>query len=114
MPEVTDCDAARAVCETVGSGVHVRLRLGPGVRAMHPFPVVLEVPKAHGVVIRFEMPGMDMGKNVYRLDRAAPGRWAGKAILPICLSGRTDWVARVEIERADGRYLAVFPFHVGP
>jgi len=92
----------------------IRLRLGPGVKAMQPFPVHVEVAEAAAVEVRFEMPGMNMGENRYRLRQTPAGSWEGRAVLPICLSGRSDWVARVELRDRDGhRYEAVFPFRLG-
>ncbi|HHH46968.1 MAG TPA: hypothetical protein ENK53_08185 [Thiotrichales bacterium] len=114
LPEAQDCDAARDVCEVSGEGLRVRLHLGPGVKPMRPFPVRVEVADAEQVVIRFEMPGMDMGRNLYRLKPAGAGRWEGRAVLPVCLSGRSDWVAEAEILTRRGRYVARFPFRLQP
>ena len=49
------------------------------------------------VAVSFEMPGMDMGENRAVLAPAGPGRFAGKTVLVRCPSGRTDWVAAVEV-----------------
>ena len=114
LPGAQGCDPTRRVCEVYGEGLRVRLHLGPGVKAMQPFPVRVEVDGAEQVTIRFEMPGMDMGRNIHRLKRTSAGRWEGLAVLPVCLSGRSDWVAEVEILTRQGRRLARFPFRLQP
>jgi len=83
---------------------------------MQPFRVELEVtglPPAivTEVVVSFAMAGMDMGLNRYRLDPGSePGRWRGQVTLPICSSGRTDWLAQISATTRVGRLEAAIPF----
>jgi len=66
---------------------------------------------ASTVLVDFTMAGMDMGQNRYRLAPGEAGRWQGQATLPVCTSGRMDWLARVEVLGADdGTVSADFPF----
>jgi len=57
------------------------------------------------------MRGMNMGSNLYRLQPDSEG-YAGRAVLPICTSGRSDWIAEVRIETPHKRYVAPFGFEV--
>jgi len=114
LPEARDCDAARRACTISGEGLRVRLRLESGAKAMQPFTVAVAVAGAEAVNVRFEMPGMDMGRQVHRLQRAGADRWEGRVVLPVCLSGRSDWVAEVEIVTQRGRHIARFPFRFTP
>ena len=82
-------------------------------RAMKPFPVRLQVKgdePVDSVMIAFSMPGMDMGLNRYRMIRGTAGDWGAEVTLPICISGRSDWVAGLEIVTAARRLHWNVPF----
>lgn len=108
-PVARDCAAGRGA---------TRLQFGipgrPGPMAPFGLRVRTAGFDAETVNVAFEMPGMDMGLNRYRLvqDAQTPGLWVGKASLPVCGSGRLDWVARVSATRGDTTYVAVFPFQL--
>ncbi len=111
------CEAHERACEALGEGVRIGLRLGDTEpKALSPFPVALELDglEATAVSLEFSMPAMEMGQNRYRLQRDATGLWRGEAMLPICSSGRLDWLARVRVESETERLLADFPFHTQP
>jgi hypothetical protein len=56
---------------------------------------------------------MSMGENRRTLIGAGAGRYAGKAVLVRCPSGRRDWVATVVIEApASPSVVARFEFRV--
>ena len=110
-----DCDAARMPCTGFGDGVEVRLRIRPGARALEPFPLQVQVSgeaaaEIREVRVRFEMPGMDMGRNRYRLEHRGEGLWGAQVILPLCTTGRRDWLALVELELGDRVLEGRFPF----
>lgn len=58
----------------------------------------------------FSMPDMDMGANRYRLIAEASAGWHADITLPICMSGRTDWLADFELVVADRRLQMQVPF----
>jgi len=62
------------------------------------------------VLVQFTMKGMDMGLNRYRLVSDGAGRWTGKAMLPVCTTGRTDWLATVMLNGPAGERRAQFAF----
>jgi hypothetical protein len=111
----TDCDSAQRACRARGDGLELELRLGPPVRPMEAFNIQLRklrgvlVPDTH-VEIQFQMRAMDMGINRYRLLADADGVWRGRAMLPVCTTGRSDWLARVEIMQNGRRWTAELPF----
>jgi hypothetical protein len=53
---------------------------------------------------------MDMGANRYRLIAEASAGWHADITLPICMSGRTDWLADFELVVADRRLQMQVPF----
>lgn len=112
-----DCDCARQACVARGAELDLELLLGPPVRPMEAFDIRLR--SLRGVLgvdaqisVEFQMRAMDMGLNRYRLEPAADGLWQGRAILPVCTTGRSDWVARIDIEQGGRRWTAELPFTV--
>ncbi|HEY9199615.1 MAG TPA: hypothetical protein VIR60_09625 [Gammaproteobacteria bacterium] len=114
-----DCDSARQTCSARAADLEIELRLGPPVRPMEAFEIRLQgspeaLADAAQITLEFQMRDMDMGLNRYRLERAADGVWRGRAILPMCVSGRSDWLAKVEIDQDGRRWTAELPFTVAP
>jgi len=108
-----DCDLHRQTCrvDVPGEGT-IELTITP-----HPIPVVrplvveaaLSGVPADQVQIDFAGATMDMGYNRITLAPAQPGRYTGRATLPVCVTGRMAWLATLMIE-SRGRHIAV-PFH---
>lgn len=109
-----DCSVAERMCQAIGPDVRLQLQLGPPVTVLKTFPIRLKLDGDFGDVeqvdIVFDMEGMDMGLNWYRLKDAGNGRWIGQAMLPVCTSGRTDWVARVSVKAGQRDWKVGFPF----
>jgi hypothetical protein len=118
---VTELQAGQSCNVVQGcSGRHesltVTLAFEAGPRALQPFPVSVQVDadrQPDDVLVVFSMAGMDMGRNRYRLLPAGDGRWRGEVTLPVCSSGRSDWLADVEIHYADRLYRLRAPFVLG-
>lgn len=114
-----DCDSAQQSCSARAADLEIALRLGPPVRPMEAFEIRLLSPRDTldedaRITLEFQMRAMDMGLNRYRLERAADGAWRGRAILPMCVSGRSDWLAKLEIGQSGRRWTAELPFTVAP
>lgn len=117
LQAAADCDSARQACAARGEDLEFELRLGPSVRPMEAFDVRLRglrgaLDADAQISVEFQMRGMDMGLNRYRLEPAADGAWQGRAMLPVCTTGRSDWIARVEIAQRGRRWTAELPFSV--
>jgi len=109
---VQPCDV-RQGCRAVGQSVAVTVSFGAEPRALQPFPIHLQLAgqqQADAVTVVFSMQDMDMGSNRYRLLADASAGWNADITLPICMSGRTDWVADFELVVADRRLLMQVPF----
>ena len=107
-----DCDVL-AGCRISGPGLHVEVAFETRPRALQPFPVAVKpsgLKDIKAVSVGFSMPGMAMGLNRYALVSAAGDEWRGEVTLPICVSGRTDWVAEIEMLAPDGRLVFEVPF----
>jgi hypothetical protein len=92
---VTDCRFQLA-------GKDVVLRFSETPRPMQPF--VLEVIAAGAVAVAadFSMQDMEMLPNRYQLTRTPDGPWQARVVLPVCVSGRSDWqlILAIDDERA--------------
>ena len=73
---------------------------------LHPFTVHITTPGAKVIYAYFTMRDMEMGYNRYRLIQQAPQQWQAKVVLPVCVTGRHDWLLTLDI---DGEKIAI-PF----
>lgn len=107
-----DCDAAQQRCEVTFDGLTASLALQQGLVPLKPFSIGARIEgdqEIEWVHLEFQMVGMEMGLNRYRLLEDGDG-WRGEATLPVCTSARADWVAIMEFEHNARRYLVTFPF----
>ncbi len=95
---VTQCADPVRGCrlEWDGKAADVRFLSVPG--ALKPFGLQVAVPPAKAVSAAFAMRDMDMGENRYRLVLGPDGVWRADVILPVCVSGRADWVMVLEVD----------------
>jgi len=106
---VPTCDLASGPCARDAGRFEVRLELGPRpLRTMAELVAALELRRDGApvdgatVVLAFDMRGMSMGENRRALTGAGGGRYAGRAVLVRCPSGRRDWIATVAVEAPGG------------
>jgi hypothetical protein len=112
------CDPSVGVCTAVKNDVVVAFGLDGEAKPLVPFPVRVQV---HGIAagetdrveVEFLMPGMEMGLNRYRMEPAGSNIWRARVTLPVCTTGRTDWIAVVRTTSGDQVYTARFPFSAG-
>ena len=68
------------------------------------------------IFVDFKMKNMNMGVNRFQLIKSEPIKdvyaWEGKALLPICVTGRADWVTELDILTKDAHYRLIFPILV--
>ncbi len=104
-------------CRLQADALIVRLKFEREAQALKPFPVRVEIDSpvpVDAVGLSFRMRGMDMGQNRYRLIQRTPQRWEGSITLPVCVSGRSDWEARLRIVTPQREYQASLPFVLHP
>lgn len=114
-----DCNPLGNQCVAGLESMAITLRLEDAARPLEPFRVEVEIDAANAreiesVKVRFSMVGMNMGINQFQLDRGADGSWQGLAILPVCSTGRVDWLADVEAQHGREAYTAEFFVTVVP
>ena len=102
-------------CRARAGGLSVQVRFAEQPRPLQPFPVHLSLAgdaEVSEVLVSFSMQGMDMGPNRYRLLSSDGSDWAADITLPVCVSGRSDWVATFELLAEERRWLLEVPFVV--
>lgn len=109
-----DCDAAVTTCRINSGNVVVSVRMGPDVQPLQAFPLNLTIEGGEvdtkSVVADFQMQGMEMGTNRYRLIPQPEG-WQAMVTLPLCTASRMDWLATIEFVLDGEPVLALFHFH---
>jgi hypothetical protein len=87
-----------------GTTVNVQFSARPG--PLEPFGLSARAAGASRVRAEFQMVGMDMGFNRYDLRPTGDGAFAATVTLPVCVSGRRDWVLYLDVDGA--RYALPF------
>ncbi len=98
---IVNCDIQTGACIQKVEGRAITLDIWPRpVKAMQdltfrvtiePQPILSSPPS-----IRLNMPAMDMGPNLVRMERTAPGTYEGKGVIVRCRSGIRTWIATVQ------------------
>lgn len=78
-----------------GRPAHLRFSEHPV--SMQPFALEVRVPGASHVHAEAHMVGMEMGFNRYDLRPARPDVFVAQLRLPVCVSGRRDWMLYLEV-----------------
>ncbi len=98
MPLV--CKDIVAGCPFTLRGRTATLRLSAVPKPLEGFTLEVRAPGATHVSAEFQMVGMDMGFNRYDLKRLQDGVFAAPVTLPVCVSGRHDWLLYLDIDGA--------------
>lgn len=98
------CKNMVAGCLLPDQGLRIMFDQNP--QPMRPFRLKVDVLNAREVHASFTMRDMQMGLNRYRLRLEGVGVWTADITLPVCMSGRGDWIMTLDV---DGR-LFQLPF----
>jgi hypothetical protein len=104
--QTLQCADLKAGCSARLGKAPVNLGISGELKVLQPFTVWLKKEGTTQVQASFTMEGMDMGFNLYTLKRDPDGVFRTRVTLPVCVSGRREWVMTLDI---DGARLAV-PF----
>lgn len=112
------CDLHRQACgATLPGGGRIELAIAPRpIPVVQPLTVEVRVTgmEATKAEVDFAGVGMNMGYNRPTLPAAAPGRFAGTASLPVCITGTMSWQATVLLETDRQRISVPFRFDSKP
>ena len=116
-----DCNPVNIPCKAGDAQHGVTLHFPEKVAYLKPFRMRVTI---HGfgqkeiekVEVDFKMVGMDMGLNRFTLSPSVDAKgnisYEGEGILPVCVSGRVDWLASTRVMTTHKNYEAVFELKV--
>ncbi|OHE58637.1 MAG: hypothetical protein A2X71_08750 [Thiobacillus sp. GWE1_62_9] len=93
-----NCTDPQAGCAFSHRGAPARVRFSMQPLPLEAFELTVTAPHATKISAEFQMVGMDMGFNRYDLRPAAGGAFASSVTLPVCVSGRHDWVLYLDLD----------------
>ena len=116
-----NCNPGQSACVAADDDHSLTLFFPEQVHYLQPFKMQLTTQgisssQIEAVNVEYTMVGMDMGLNRFSLiavnDAKGQQRYEGEGILPVCVSGRVDWLANARVITAEKVYEAVFAFEV--
>jgi hypothetical protein len=96
-------------CAFSHHGAPASVRFSNPPMPLEAFGLHVTAPGARTISAEFHMVGMDMGFNRYDLRPASEVEFAARITLPVCVTGRHDWMLYLEV---DGQRYAI-PFSTG-
>ena len=114
MQVAEGCDLATQACVAKLADKTVSLKLSQPVRYLQKITLSVtttgfETAAIGKMLLDFSMTDMQMGINRFALNYSqAQQSWQGLAMIPVCVSGRRDWQARLYLQTAGQTYLALF------
>ena len=118
---VKECNAQKQVCITETDEFKLGILLDENIFYLKPFNVKIWTENKddiniESVQIDFKMKNMNMGVNRFLLKKInskdKKQKWQGKALLPICVTGRVDWFSELEVVTKQSKYIFSFPISV--
>ncbi len=97
VPRIT-CATPLQGCEFQLDKQPVRVEFVEPPSGLHPFTLRVITPKAREIRAHFTMQEMEMGYNQYRLVAQSPQHWQARVVLPVCVTGRHDWILTLNID----------------
>lgn len=110
----SDCDLHSTACKVdFPQRGSVSLSITPQpIPVVQPLKIVVEtaISGVEDMHVDFSGVDMNMGQNIFRLTRVAPGRYEGEAMLPVCVRSRMKWEAKLYLTREQEMLAAPFRF----
>ena len=92
------CADPLAGCSFSHRGAAASARFSAQPTALEAFELNVRAAGVSRISAEFQMVGMDMGFSRYDLRPTADGAWAAKVTLPVCVSGRRDWILYLDLD----------------
>jgi len=114
---VENCRVQDKPCIVNIGDLNLRISFAKNIYYLKPFNIAISAvddSNINSMQVDFKMKNMDMGVNQFQLKRdiKKPGYWHGKALLPICVTGRADWYSELDVTTKKGRYQIILPILV--
>ncbi|MDH5516699.1 MAG: hypothetical protein OEY36_02625 [Gammaproteobacteria bacterium] len=84
------------------------------VKALRPFFISITDPaqKITKAVLNLKMREMDMGQNRYTFSRVSADSWRAKVIIPVCTSGKRNWLIELSVDDQTSSRITVFEINI--
>jgi hypothetical protein len=92
------CATPTAGCTATIGKQTLSVSLVGALKPLQPFQVWVKAPGARKVEASFTMADMNMGLNQYKLTSNTGGVFQATVTLPVCISGRSEWVMTLDID----------------
>ena len=118
MKTASPCDLNSQTCMANIEQRSVRLRFKQTVKYLTRFDVEVVTDgfassEIESMSVDFSMLDMTMGINRFSLKRTdKKDVWQGMAILPVCITGRSDWRVKLYLANSQTDYIAIFNLEV--
>ena len=110
----SNCDLAKQACVASQDGKSIKVDFSRPVTYLQKIAVAVQLQgyekeSVKKIIIDFSMRDMQMGINRFELkSQDATDNWQGMVILPVCVSGRVDWLVKLYVETDTGNYLGIY------
>jgi hypothetical protein len=92
------CADPLAGCAFIHRGAPASARFSMLPLPLEAFTLDVTAPGAHKISAEFQMVSMEMGFNRYDLRPGRDGAFSARVTLPVCVSGRHDWMLYLDID----------------
>ncbi len=117
---VDNCNAQLEKCELKLDELNIEVLFDKNIYYLKKFKVLvwLDNKEIESIYIDFKMNNMTMGVNRFKLEKSNQNKnnnkqlWVTKALLPVCITGRADWLAELEVITDTKKYIFSLPLMV--
>jgi len=121
---IGNCNPSRAICsirsQFDNQSVKLSIQMDERIVVLTPFEIKLQIEgisnhKIKEASIDFSMIDMDMGVNnqffkLLKTEGSQNSHWSAIGNLAVCVSGRSDWLATINIQVDDKNIMLSLPF----
>ncbi|MCK5336254.1 MAG: hypothetical protein KAQ67_08825 [Gammaproteobacteria bacterium] len=98
--EYSKCQLGIENCLIVIDGMELEIIVEGEIKALKPF--VIHMTDKNQIIdkalVKFNMKAMDMGVNQYEFIQIDHNNWKAKVVIPVCTTGRRDWLVEFVID----------------
>lgn len=115
------CLVQKKMCKIITDEYDLKVSLLDKIEYLKPFDIFIssEVKgeiRIKSIKLNFIMVDMDMGKNIFELKTNYMNEknqtWAGKGMLPLCVTGKKSWLMMVDVLTNKTRYNSLLPLTI--
>ena len=118
--EPRNCDVESKKCIVELNEFKINISFDENIYYLKPFNISvtnenMDDLELESIQVDFKMKTMDMGVNRFFFKKNEVENaqiWNAKALLPICVTGRADWISEFIVSTKSSKYLVSLPISV--